>query len=272
VAFFATFWPAAILAAIAANFAWHHRREDAVAFALSWIIPSWLIFEAVPTKLPHYVMPLYPAIALLTVLALTRGWIGPHRPGAKLATILIPAIPIAAGLGLGIAAWILDRTLLLTAIPVILLSSVAAFMAWRFFKANQPITSALMGCLASLIFAIGVLGFAQKDMAALKLSPRIAEAVRHLPCGVPLTASLGYREPSLVFLVGTDLQLLETPVEAADFLQKGRCRALVLEKRFEEDTLKLFANASSVPILLRRITGFNINGGRFLDMGVYTVP
>ena len=41
-----------------------------MAFALAWIVPSWIVFEAVPTKLPHYVMPLYPAIAIVTVLAI----------------------------------------------------------------------------------------------------------------------------------------------------------------------------------------------------------
>src|SRR4051812_9423898 len=81
-AFFATFWPAAILAAMAVPFAWTHRRDDAVAFALAWIVPSWILLEAVPTKLPHYVMLLYPAIAILTVMALARGFIGPQRPGA----------------------------------------------------------------------------------------------------------------------------------------------------------------------------------------------
>ncbi len=28
-------------------------------------MPSWIVFELVLTKLPHYVLPLYPAIAIL---------------------------------------------------------------------------------------------------------------------------------------------------------------------------------------------------------------
>ena len=64
-AFFATFWPAAALAVLAIPFAWKNRSDDRIAFALAWIVPSWLVFELVPTKLPHYVMPLYPAIAIV---------------------------------------------------------------------------------------------------------------------------------------------------------------------------------------------------------------
>ena len=32
----------------------------------------WIVFEAVPTKLPHYVLPVYPAMAILVMLAAER--------------------------------------------------------------------------------------------------------------------------------------------------------------------------------------------------------
>ncbi|MCC7390581.1 MAG: glycosyltransferase family 39 protein [Phycisphaerales bacterium] len=44
------------------------RRPE--AFLLAWMLPSWLVFELVGTKLPHYTMPLYPAVALLTARGL----------------------------------------------------------------------------------------------------------------------------------------------------------------------------------------------------------
>ncbi len=39
---------------------------------LAWLVPSWIVFEIVITKLPHYVLPLYPAIAILIIGALER--------------------------------------------------------------------------------------------------------------------------------------------------------------------------------------------------------
>ena len=36
-------------------------------------MPSWVVFEAVMTKLPHYVLPLYPAIAILIAGILESG-------------------------------------------------------------------------------------------------------------------------------------------------------------------------------------------------------
>src|SRR5919112_1568 len=78
--FFATFWPGAILAAIAVPFAWIHRREEPVVFALAWIVPSWLVFELVPTKLPHYTMPLFPAGGVVTGMAIFPPFFGAHPP------------------------------------------------------------------------------------------------------------------------------------------------------------------------------------------------
>src|SRR5437660_497631 len=70
VLFWLTFWPAAPLAALATPPAWRHRREPPVRFLLAWLVPAWIVFELVPTKLPHYVLPLYPAIAILIAWAI----------------------------------------------------------------------------------------------------------------------------------------------------------------------------------------------------------
>jgi hypothetical protein len=41
-------------------------------FLWAWLIPTWLVFEALPTKLAHYPMPTYPALALMAGLAFER--------------------------------------------------------------------------------------------------------------------------------------------------------------------------------------------------------
>src|SRR3954463_14681764 len=70
--FWLTFWPAAPLAAVAAPAVWRSRREPATRFLLAWLVPAWIVFELVITKLPHYVLPLYPAIAILIVREIER--------------------------------------------------------------------------------------------------------------------------------------------------------------------------------------------------------
>ncbi len=39
-------------------------------FVLAWAVPTWIVFEAMPTKLAHYPMPTYPALAIMAGVAL----------------------------------------------------------------------------------------------------------------------------------------------------------------------------------------------------------
>ena len=52
-----TLWPASLFALPGFVRALKLRRAAAIRFCLAWIVPAWVVFEAVPTKLPHYVLP-----------------------------------------------------------------------------------------------------------------------------------------------------------------------------------------------------------------------
>ncbi len=84
--FWVTFWPGAPLAGMAAPAVWRARREPGAQYLLAWLIPSWIVFELVLTKLPHYVLPLYP------------GDCDPHRRRAGAPG----AVALLAGAGCGL--------------------------------------------------------------------------------------------------------------------------------------------------------------------------
>src|SRR5437763_1845975 len=69
----ATFWPGSLLLVPALAHAWRRRMLPAERFLVAWLVPAWIVLELLPTKLPHYVLPLYPALALLTGAALAEG-------------------------------------------------------------------------------------------------------------------------------------------------------------------------------------------------------
>ena len=50
VLFWVTFWPGSVLAGLAAPAIWRSRREAGAQFLLAWLVPSWLVFEAVMTN------------------------------------------------------------------------------------------------------------------------------------------------------------------------------------------------------------------------------
>ena len=90
-----------------------------------------------------------------------------------------------------------------------------------------------------------------------------------MPCESPQVATLGYREPSLVFLTGTNLDMVETGAEAAAFLRSGGCRVVFVEKRFEGEFRAENERLKQQPVLSTRVQGFNINSGRRVDIAAY---
>lgn len=268
--FFGTFWPGAALAALAAPFVWATRREPSVVFCLAWIVPTWLIFELVPTKLPHYVLPLYPAIAILIVHALAAGALVPLKRGASVVAFLIVAIPLALAIGLSVAVRHFHGDLPYAALPVFAVSVALAIPAWRGFLARDGVRAIGFGVASSVALSLAVFGLTQPVLQALKLSPRLAAAAQGVACADRKVATAGYREPSLVFLVGTDLAMVDG-AGAATFLVAGGCRVAFVTQA-EQAAFDARAQAIGVmPALVTRVPGFNINGGRKVAIAVYAV-
>ncbi|MEZ2410597.1 ArnT family glycosyltransferase [Bosea sp. RCC_152_1] len=267
--FFATYWPAAAFAAMAMPFAWVRRKEPQILFLIAWILPSWIVFEAVPTKLPHYVLPLYPAITALLLLAVVNGGIARHRRGAVATATLVVTVPLALMAVVIFGNWTLDHAVPWLALPFFALvlavgvSVVAAFRRLEF-------EGALWRCvLASLFLTVAIYPFAIESLRSLKLSPRLAQAAKAAGCADPAVITLGYREPSLVFLTGTDLAMAAGGTQAAAFLDQPGCRVAFVESRFAGEFDAALAASPVKPRLLTTIEGFNLNGGRKLSISVF---
>ena len=264
--FWVTFWPGVALAAIAAPGVWAARREPGVRFLLAWLVPCWIVFEIVVTKLPHYVLPLYPAIAILIagvidtrLLArqpwLTRGagwWFG---------------FPLVAGIGAVVSLIVVARQLGLPAWPFLAGAGVFGFLAWWLYQIEGAERSLLRAVIASILLAIGIYAVI---LPALGVSPgvSIARVLRAADCPRPVAAAAGFHEPSLVFLVGTSTQLTDG-AGAADFLRPGGCRFALVESRHERG----FAQRAEA-LGLRytpgpRVEGINLGSGRRVTIAVY---
>lgn len=267
--FFGTYWPAAAFAAMAVPFAWARRREPQILFLLAWIVPSWLVFEAVPTKLPHYVLPLYPAITALLLLALVNGGIDRFRRGSLATAMLVFLTPLALTVVILYGNWALDATLPYPALPLLLPALLVAWRAVAAFRRADLDGALWRGVLASLLLGASVYGLAADSLRSLKLSPRLAETAAAIGCLDPQIVTVGYREPSLVFLTGTGLAMAPDGAAAAAFLKERGCRIAFVEQRFAPGFETALAQISPAPRLVATLRGFNLNGGRRLAIAVY---
>jgi 4-amino-4-deoxy-L-arabinose transferase-like glycosyltransferase len=266
----ATFFPASMLAALAAPRAYALRREGWVRFLLAWIVPAWIIFEAVPTKLPHYVLPLYPAIAILIAEAVTAGklsrnrWLVLGTIGWFLIPLLLSAVTIAGAI-------YLTGDAVLLAWPFALAAAALGFLAWRRYGVEGAEAALLRASAAVILMGIAVFGVALPAMTPLFPSLLMARAVAEAGCPDPVVASIGYDEPSLVFLLGTKTELID-PFHLADFLKPGGCRIAFLDAAIEPFIAK---QARKLGISYQRgpvIEGINFSKGHRISMVVLRPP
>src|SRR5205823_13070965 len=73
------YFPWSVLLPLTFVIAWRHRDDPRIRFALGAVIGPWLMFELVRTKLPHYLLPIFPALAYLMADAIVRCLRGEHK-------------------------------------------------------------------------------------------------------------------------------------------------------------------------------------------------
>jgi 4-amino-4-deoxy-L-arabinose transferase-like glycosyltransferase len=75
----ATFLPWSLLLPLSIVLAFSHRKLPQVRFALAAVLGSWIFAEILQTKLPHYILSAFPALAFLTADTIVRCLSGEQR-------------------------------------------------------------------------------------------------------------------------------------------------------------------------------------------------
>jgi len=264
--FWVTFWPGAALAGMAAPAVWRARQEPGAQYLLAWLVPSWIVFELVLTKLPHYVLPLYPAIAILTAGALerrvlSRSWL---MRGAAWWFV----IPAAASVIAVIGAITLTRQPVFLAWPFVAASLIFGLFAWWLYDDNRAERSLLNAVVSAMFLAVAIYGVVVPALTPLFPSAEIARALRNVVCVGPKAAAAGFHEPSLVFMNGTST-LLTDGSGAADFLGQGSCRFALVELRSERGFAQRAEAIGLRYNVATRIDGYNISQGRAISIAIF---
>jgi len=264
--FWVTFWPGAALAGMAAPAVWRARQEPGAQYLLAWLVPSWIVFELVLTKLPHYVLPLYPAIAILTAGALerrvlSRSWL---MRGAAWWFV----IPAAASVIAVIGAITLTRQPVFLAWPFVAAALIFGLFAWWLYDDNRAERSLLNAVVSAMFLAVAIYGVVVPALTPLFPSAEVARALRNVVCVGPKAAAAGFHEPSLVFMTGTSTVLTDGS-GAADFLGQGSCRFALVEARSERGFAQRAEAIGLRYDVSTRIDGYNISQGRAISIAIF---
>ena len=217
-------FPAALLLPAGLVQGWTGRKEAGVRFALCWLIPTWLVFEILPTKLVHYTLPAFPALAMLMAASL-------RAPLGRIARVIGAVLSALAGvLFAGLVGYLYKEhgdptdlaVMILTALLFLAAGVVGAVLVMRKTAAIALVAAGALGVLAHG----ALVGLFVPRLEPLLLSPRLEKALEAADLaprgGAPgPVAVTGYAEPSMIFLLGTTTQLTD-PVGAAKAVALGR--------------------------------------------------
>ena len=295
------FWPGSLLTAAGIVLAWKQSRRERVAvaggvrawlarfsderpgelFLLAWLVPSWIVFELVSTKLPHYVMPLYPALALVSARAVmlagsgdeARRAMGLGKVGPRVGFALWCVLGLCVTVGVSIVFWrwgglrasagtmMLAGTLIGASAGSMVVSAMAL---WR----GGFVRAQCYGVAAMIIGAVVSFGIVLPRLHEPWVTARLAEIIERAdPRGEVAIGAVGYHEDSLKFM--TDGRLSRLGLANVPEWLAARDGAIVVLPAgdFEETRVKVGRELEE----LGRTAGFNYSKGERVELVVVRV-
>ena len=263
-------FPGSLLLPAGLILGWKARAEPGVRFALCWLIPTWLMFELLPTKLAHYSLPALGGLFWLMAAALREPLSNVSRI-AGTAVLAFASLVFAAVCVAGLAEYGDSRDLTWGAITIglfVATALVGGVLIFRKAAGTALVAAGVLGVLAHAAF----FGQLAPRLEPLWLSQRLALAMESnglAPrAGVvagPVEVA-GYAEPSLVFALGTNTGLGGAK-EAAEAIAEGR--TAVVEKHEQPAFLAALRAAGLSPRAAGTISGVDYSNGDDMTLTLY---
>jgi 4-amino-4-deoxy-L-arabinose transferase-like glycosyltransferase len=273
IAYWITFWPFSLLGLAGLVWAWRESADPSIRFCLAWVLPTWIAFEVAANKLPHYVLPTFPAIAMLAARFVTAAAPGSISNLAVRVTRVGSVVYRVLGVGLAAAVFVVSWVLQGApgfAAAVAAMAFLAATGLGDRFRSGLGVAG-VAGICAFAAVAYGVIyPTLLPGLESLWISRRVARLVEeNKPCAKSTVYAAGFAEPSLVFLLGTETGL-HGPRAAADHLLKDPGCGLALVSSTLEDELRArLATAEGRLQSLGTVTGLNYSKGKMLNLTLY---
>jgi 4-amino-4-deoxy-L-arabinose transferase and related glycosyltransferases of PMT family len=265
------FFPATLLLPAAAVTAWARRAEPAVRFLICWLVPAWLIFELTPTKLAHYTLPTFGALALLAAAALTQPIGRISRQAGAVFAVLV-GILLSLVVVYGLTEY--GRTPAQTWAALTVAFAMLAALIGAFLLLNRATLAAVVVSLALGIVAHGTLAGTLRQLKPLSVAPLLTEALKdaglHPSQGrVGPVAITHFHEPSFVFLTGTETELTDG-AGAAEALAEGR--PVFVEDRDAAAFAQAIADLGLTGQAVQTVRGYNYSDGEDVSLTLYAPP
>ena len=243
--------------------------RPARALLLGWSGAWFVVMTLVATKLPHYVLPLWPALALAcgaTLQAASEGRLDERERRWLARGGVLLALVLAAEVALLLAAPGFARMPDLRA-PCAVVAGILAFAGgWALLehRRGRHLRSAALLFLGAWAVYAGVAALILPKLEARKVVPGIAAAIRaRTDRDVPV-ACLGYHPSTLEFYIDRPpIEDLRTPEDLARWLRRATAGVLVVPRsRIPAGSADELARAEPIADL----AGFDFEKGEPIEL------
>ncbi len=286
-----TLWPATLLLLPGFALAFRTLRNDkksgaplakSIRLCLAWIIPFWLLIEIMPTKLPHYALPLFPALCILVGLAgaamMRVKDFGFIRFLSGFLFILGATLIISLLVAAKVKYSDTDEIIITYAIATIsgIIAIIAGFSLW----VNRVKLSIV--CAGICAVSLNILAYSTilPSLDELRLADRLeatfnSESIILPRKGGPLIQALNYTEPSMVYRLGKEIRLADQAnLEASRTWEVGNIFIIDKLKNIGKDftSFELFARDREACLKERSVvSGLNYSKGDEVELHIIEV-
>jgi 4-amino-4-deoxy-L-arabinose transferase-like glycosyltransferase len=198
-------WTAFLPAGVLASIHGHVGGRSAQVFIWTWVLPIFIIFSLAATKLPHYLLPVFPPLALLAAGTFEAWRVGmlSERDRAWLSSgawFLAPVV-FVAGLTLGMVAPLMGRGLwcVVGVLPGMVALVYGLFVVRLILKERMIQVARVFLFGMPLIVLLAAWLSLPAIEPLIKVSPALVEAIRAYRSPGEPVAVCGYVEPSFMF-------------------------------------------------------------------------
>jgi len=263
-------WPATLYVLPSLRAALARRQEPHTRFLLGWAGSAWLMFEAVPTKLPHYILPAYPALIVLAALWMARRDVDQYTGWrwTSLVQYLLGLAALVGGVAFGAARYGTGiAPLFLVMIAAVALSGCGVAIL---FLRRRELAACGAAIIAAALLYSAITVVEAPRLQRLWVSSRLAAAIHHAQReNDPPPALAGFDEPSLLFELGTETKLTDGRGAALALAQRGGIAGI--EDRERPAFLRALSDDRARAVQVDEVAGLNYSRGHIVHIGIYRV-
>ncbi len=196
----------------------HDPRRRSYVFLICWVGLYVGLFSVAGTKLPSYVLPCYPALALLCGAFLEQVITRPALIGrwwmpASFATVALVGLGLLIGLPIALAKVLPGEGLLAVVGVAPLVGGIVALVLWQIRRESTALAAF---SLTAVLLGVSLFAGASVRISRYQNSAPLAESIRQTGGREAQVATFAFLPSSLVFYAG-HVDVFHQPEEVAAF-------------------------------------------------------